>query len=213
MCSCISVLLARAADASFATIERGHHLVDAGDCVACHTDAKGRPFAGGRPIETPFGDHLFAQYHAGPRNRHRRLERTSEFYRAMHEGIRPGRLAALSGFPYPYFTKMTRDDVMAIRAYLNTLPAVKNEPRKPELTWPLNHRVFMRGWDLMFFKPGTFRPDPNKSAEWNRGAYLVQGAGHCGACHTPKNELGGDKTSERAARRRRAELVRAEARR
>ena len=85
---------------------------------------------------------------------------------------------------------------MAIRAYLNTLPAVKNPRKQANLTWPLDHRVVMRGWDLLFFKPGTFRPDPHKSAEWNRGAYLVEGAGHCGACHTPKNELGADKTGE-----------------
>ena len=85
---------------------------------------------------------------------------------------------------------------MAIRAYLNTLPAVKKPRHQAKLTWPLDHRVVMRGWDWLFFKPGTFQPDPHKSAEWNRGAYLVEGAGHCGACHTPKNELGADKTGE-----------------
>jgi mono/diheme cytochrome c family protein len=85
---------------------------------------------------------------------------------------------------------------MAMRAYLNTLPPVNSPRKQPKLTWPLNHRVVMRGWDMMFFHPGAFTPDADKSAEWNRGAYLVQGAGHCGACHTPKNVLGADKTSE-----------------
>ena len=115
----------------------------------------------------------------------------------MHTGIGPDGKRLYPAFPYPYFTKMTRDDVLAIRAYLNTLPAgAAVGGRIPDLIWPLQHRVFMRGWDWLFFKEGTFAPDPQKSAEWNRGAYLVEGAGHCGACHTPKNVLGGDKTSE-----------------
>jgi mono/diheme cytochrome c family protein len=83
-----------------------------------------------------------------------------------------------------------------MRAYLNTLPPVKQQRRESKLPFPLNQRVVMRGWDLLFFDAGTYQPDPNKSAEWNRGAYLVEGAGHCGGCHTPKNVLGGDKSSD-----------------
>jgi mono/diheme cytochrome c family protein len=193
--SLFSVLLAQAEDTSFAKVERGHHLVDAGDCVACHTDAKGKEFAGGRPIETPFGV-IYSPNITPDRETGIGAWSDEDFYRALHNGVRPNGARLYPAFPYPYFTKMTRDDVMAVRAYLKTLPAVKNERRKPDLTWPLNHRVFMRGWDMMFFKPGTFQPDPHKSAEWNRGAYLVEGPGHCGGCHTPKNELGADKTSE-----------------
>ena len=114
----------------------------------------------------------------------------------MHAGIGPDGTRLYPAFPYPYFTKMTRDDVMAVRAYLNTLQPIARMRPDSKLTWPLNHRVFMRGWDWMFFTPGTFAPDPNRSAQWNRGAYLAEGPGHCGACHTPKNALGGDKSGE-----------------
>ena len=102
---------------------------------------------------------------------------------------------------------------MAIRAYLNTLPPVQRTSARNELTWPLNYRVLMRGWDWMYFDARHLQPDPNKSAEWNRGAYLVEGAGHCGACHTPKNIAGADESEQQAARRRIAELVRAQDRR
>ena len=99
-------------------------------------------------------------------------------------------------FPYPNFTKLTRQDILAIRAYLATLTPVRNTPRAPELRWPLNYRVVMRGWNWLFFKPGILMPDQQKSAEWNRGRYLVEGAGHCGACHTPKNMFGADKRGQ-----------------
>jgi mono/diheme cytochrome c family protein len=190
-----SMLAARAENTSFAQIERGRHLVNAGDCVACHTDAGGKPFAGGRPIETPFGI-IYSPNITPDRETGIGAWSDEDFYRAMHNGVRRDGKRLYPAFPYPYFTRMTRDDVLAVRAYLKTLPAVKNEPREPELTWPLGYRVVMRGWDWLFFKPGTFRPEPNKSAEWNRGAYLVEGPGHCGACHTPKNQLGADKTSD-----------------
>jgi mono/diheme cytochrome c family protein len=187
---------AQAADTSFATIERGRNLVNAGDCVACHTQKDGgTPFAGGRAIETPFGIIYSPNITPDPETGIGAWS-DEDFYRAVHEGRRPDGTRLYPAFPYPYFIKMTRDDVMAIRAYLNTVPAVKNRRREAALTWPLNHRTVMRGWDWMFFKPGAFKPDSNKSAEWNRGAYLVQGAGHCGACHTPKNTLGGDKTDQ-----------------
>jgi mono/diheme cytochrome c family protein len=99
--------------------------------------------------------------------------------------------------PYNYYTKVTREDALAIRAYLNTVPAVQNAVNPNQLPFPLDIRASMLVWNRVFFTPGTFRPDPNKSAEWNRGAYLTEGLGHCGACHTPKNFLGGDKTGER----------------
>ncbi|HEX3708562.1 MAG TPA: c-type cytochrome [Pseudolabrys sp.] len=186
---------AHAADTSFAKIERGRHLVNAGDCVACHTDPNGKPFAGGRPIETPFGT-IYSPNLTPDRETGIGAWSDGDFYRAMHNGVRPDGKRLYPAFPYPYFTKVTHDDVMAIHAYLNTLPPVKNPSRPPGFNWPLNHRVVMRGWDFMFFTPGTFKPDPHKSAEWNRGAYLVEGLGHCGACHTPKNALGADKTRD-----------------
>jgi mono/diheme cytochrome c family protein len=97
-------------------------------------------------------------------------------------------------FPYPNFTKTDPPTTfLAIRAYLATLTPVSNTPPPPELRWPLNYRVVMRGWNWLFFKPGILMPDQQKSAEWNRGRYLVEGVAHCGACHTPKNIFGADK--------------------
>ncbi len=116
-----------------------------------------------------------------------------DFTRALHEGIAPDGSRYYPAFPYPSFTKLARDDMLAIWAYLATLTPVRNEPPAPQLRWPLNYRVLMRGWNWLFFRPGVFEPDQNKSTEWNRGAYLVEGAAHCGACHTPKNMLGADK--------------------
>jgi len=98
--------------------------------------------------------------------------------------------------PYPYFTRMTRNDAIAIRAYLETVPAVKHKVVSNQLPFPFNIRLGMRVWDWLFFREGRFEPSPGKSAEWNRGAYLVEGPEHCGACHTPKNLLGGDRTSQ-----------------
>jgi mono/diheme cytochrome c family protein len=190
-----AAMSAQAKDTSFALIQRGRHLVDAGDCVACHTAKGGKPFAGGRPIVTPFGT-IYSLNITPDRETGIGGWSDEDFYKAMHFGVAPGGKRLYPAFPYPYFTKLTRDDVMAMRAYLATLPAVKNPPRALDIPFPLNQRVMMRGWNWLFFDPGTFRPDPRKSAEWNRGAYLVQGAGHCGACHTPKNFLGGDKSDQ-----------------
>jgi mono/diheme cytochrome c family protein len=99
-------------------------------------------------------------------------------------------------FPYPNFTNITLHDVLAIRAYLSTLTPVRNTPPPPQLRFPLNYRVVMRGWNRLFFKPGSFEKNPQKSDESNRGAYLVEGAAHCGACHTPKNIFGADKRGQ-----------------
>jgi cbb3-type cytochrome c oxidase subunit III len=185
-----------AQNASFEKLQRGKYLVDAGDCVSCHTKPQdGKPFAGGRPIETPFGT-IYSPNITPDRDSGIGAWSDDDFYRAVHSGIGPDGKRLYPAFPYPYFTKMTREDVLAMRAYLNTLTPVNNRRPEAELIWPLQYRVFMRGWDWLFFHEGTFAPDPQKSAEWNRGAYLVEGPGHCGACHTPKNALGGDKTSE-----------------
>jgi mono/diheme cytochrome c family protein len=192
----VSVVIARANDISFAQVQRGKYLVDAADCVACHTAEKGTPFAGGRGIETPFGT-IYSPNLTPDRQTGLGAWSDEDFYIAMHFGVAPDGQLLYPAFPYPYFTKVTRDDVMAMRAFLNTLAPAKNQRPPNELIWPLNHRVFMRGWNWMFFKPDEFVPNPRKSAEWNRGAYLVEGPGHCGACHTPKNALGADKTIER----------------
>lgn len=186
---------AAAGEQSFEQVQRGKALVDASDCVACHTQDQKKPFAGGRPIETPFGT-LYSPNITPDRETGIGAWSDDDFYRAMHEGIGPDGTRLYPAFPYPYFTKMKHDDVLAIRAYLNTLEPIANPRPANKLQWPLNYRVFMRGWDLLFFKPGTFMPRTDKTEEWNCGAYLVEGPGHCGACHTPKNLLGADKRSE-----------------
>ena len=193
MCVVGAALDSQAKDTSFADIERGRYLVTAGDCVACHTAENGKPFAGGRPIETPFGT-IHSPNITPDRETGIGTWSGDDFYRALHAGIGPDGTRLYPAFPYPYFTKLTRDDVMAMWDYLGTLEPVRSARRPVDLIWPLDHRVLMRGWNWMFFDEGTFRPDPTRSAEWNRGAYLVEGAEHCGACHTPKNLAGGDRT-------------------
>lgn len=180
---------------SFARIQRGKTLVEAADCISCHTKEGGKPFAGGRMIETPFGN-IYSPNLTPDRETGIGAWSDEDFYNAMHRGIRPDGTKLYPAFPYPYFTKLTRDDVSAIRAYLNTLDSVSNKRLDNALVWPLNHRVFMRGWNMLFFEEGTFVPNPDKSEEWNRGAYLVKGAAHCGACHTPKNILGADEQDQ-----------------
>jgi mono/diheme cytochrome c family protein len=114
----------------------------------------------------------------------------------LRHGIRADGSRLYPAMPFTFYTKMSRDDVKAIRAYLATLPAVRNPVVSNQLPFPFDIRTSMLAWDALFFRQGEFKPDPNKSFEWNRGAFLVTGPGHCGACHTPKNFLGADKRSQ-----------------
>jgi len=173
-------------------IARGKALTDAGDCASCHTADPAKPFAGGKRIDTPFGS-IYSPNLTPDRDTGLGAWNDDEFYRALRFGVAPDGSRYYPAFPYPNFTKLTRQDILAIRAYLATLTPVRNTPRAPELRWPLNYRVVMRGWNWLFFKPGILMPDQQKSAEWNRGRYLVEGVSHCGACHTPKNVFGADK--------------------
>jgi len=175
-------------------IPRGKELVDAGGCAGCHTIDPAEPFAGGARIDTPFGA-IYSPDLTPDRDTGLGGWSEDDFYRALHNGVAPNGSRYYPVFPYPYFTKMTRDDVMAIRAYLATLTPLQNKPRPPELRWPLNYRVLMRGWDWLFFRAGAFQADPQKSEAWNRGAYLTEAIAHCGACHTPKNVFGADKSA------------------
>jgi mono/diheme cytochrome c family protein len=181
---------------AFALVERGRYLVTAADCAACHTRPDGgAPFAGGRPIETPFGNVIAANI--TPDKQTGIGGWTDEdFDNALRKGIRRDGSRLYPAMPYTSYTKMTRDDVRAIHAYLSTLAPVHNKVQSDALPFPFNIRFGMRAWDLLFFKSGSYQPDNTKSAEWNRGAYLVQGPGHCGACHTPKNFAGGDKSGD-----------------
>jgi mono/diheme cytochrome c family protein len=180
------------AQASADTIARGKALANAGDCTGCHTADSAKPLAGGKRIETPFGG-IYSANLTPDRATGLGGWSDEDFYQALRNGVAPNGSRYYPAFPYPYFSKMTRQDILAIKAYLATLAPVSNTPPPPQLRWPLNYRFLMRGWDWLFFKPGILQPDQQKSAEWNRGRYLVEGAGHCGACHTTKDVFGADK--------------------
>lgn len=180
----------------FTQIEHGRYLATLADCIACHTRPDGgKPFAGGRPIETPFGT-IVSPNITPDRETGIGKWTDAEFDNAVRHGIRRDGARLYPAMPYTAFTKMSRDDVKAIRAYLATVTPVRNAVVANQLPFPFDIRLAMRGWDALFFTAGEFKPDPAKSPQWNRGAFLVNGPGHCGACHTPKNFLGADKTSE-----------------
>ncbi len=180
----------------FNQIERGHYLTTVGDCAACHTlPGSGHAFAGGRPVETPFGTLIAPNITPDPQTGIGAWT-DQEFVNALTRGTGRHGMRLYPAMPYTYYTKLTRDDALAIRAYLNTIPAVHNPVKSDQLPFPFSMRWTMALWDELFFTPGTFHPDPHKSAQWNRGAYLAEGPGHCGMCHTPKNFLGADDTNK-----------------
>lgn len=180
---------------SSAQVARGEYLVRAGDCEYCHTEPNGKPFAGGRAIATPFGVIYSINITPDPDTG---IGGWSEqdFYKALHSGISRGGSRLYPAFPYPWFTKVTRADVDAIKAYLETVTPVVQNDKTNGLPWILRWRGELFGWNLLFLDEGEYKSDAAQSAQWNRGAYLVQGLAHCGACHTPDNWLGGTKHRE-----------------
>jgi mono/diheme cytochrome c family protein len=187
---------ARAGDQDFTQVEKGRYLATAADCVACHTIQNGgKPFAGGRSIETPFGNitspNITPDAETGIGS-----WTEKQFDDAVRNGVRPDGIRLYPAMPYTSYTKMSHNDVVAIRAYLNTVEPVRHTIVANTLPFPFNIRTSMWVWDALYFSPGEFKPNPQKPADWNRGAFLVEGPGHCAACHTPKSLLGGDKTSE-----------------
>ncbi len=194
LCSAVASA-AMAAEPSPELIAYGKALVEAGDCAGCHTADTAKPFAGGKHIDTPFGA-IYAPNLTPDRDTGIGAWTDADFTRAVRYGTAPDGSLYYPAFPYSYFTKMTKDDTLAIRAYLGTLAPVVSRNKPPELRWPLSYRGLMRAWNYLFFKPGLFEPDQGKSAAWNRGGYLVTGLGHCGACHTPKNYFGADKAAQ-----------------
>src|ERR1700756_3505727 len=191
LCSAFASLPARA-EPSDEMIAHGKAKVEASDCGSCHTADPAKPFGGGKRIDTPFGA-IYSPNLTPDRETGIGGFSDEDFRRALRNGVAPDGSRYYPAFPYPNFTKLTRGDLLAIRAYLATLTPFHNTERPPELRWPLNYRVVMRAWDFLFFRPGIFEPDQQKSTQWNRGGYLVTGAAHCGTCHTPKNIFGADK--------------------
>ena len=174
-----------------ATIRRGAQLASAGYCIECHTASRGQSFAGGYPVPTPFGTIYGSNITPDPESG---IGRWSEaaFARALHQGIARDGSHLYPAFPYTHFTRVSDADVRAIYAYLMTLPPIHSIVPAPKLPFPLDIRLVMAGWNLLFFDAGRFKPSPGRSAEWNRGAYLAEGLGHCSACHTPRNIFGAE---------------------
>src|SRR6202047_3029874 len=177
-----------------ALVKRGRDLAALGNCNDCHTVRGGKAFAGGLPVPTPFGtiysSNITPDADTG-------IGRWSEaaFRRAMRSGVNREGQHLYPTFPYDHFTNVSDQDDAALYAFLMTRPAVNAPARANELSFPLDQRFVIAGWKLLFLRRGSYQPDSSKSAEWNRGAYLVEGLAHCGACHTPRNALGAERTS------------------
>ena len=177
-----------------ALIKKGEYLAQAGDCIACHTKPGGLPFAGGLPISTPFGiiysPNITSDKHYGIGN-----WTLAQFAKAMREGVAPDGSNYFPVFPYPYFNKLSNEDIAALKAYFDAVPPVPLANKPVDMPIPFRWRFMQFFWKLMFFdfNKGVFKLDPQQSAQWNRGAYLVEGLGHCGMCHTPLNPLGAPK--------------------
>jgi mono/diheme cytochrome c family protein len=191
LCSAVATAAADN-EPSAETIAKGKALTEIGDCASCHTADPAKPFAGGKRIDTPFGG-IYSPNLTPDRETGIGAWSDANFTRALRYGEAPDGSLYYPAFPYTYFTRMTKDDTLAIRAYLATLAPVRNAVKPPDLRWPFGYRVLMRAWNYLYFRPGLFEPDQSKSAQWNRGGYLVTGLAHCGACHTPKTFLGADK--------------------
>lgn len=177
-----------------AVIAKGRYLATAGDCVSCHTAHGGQPYAGGRMLPTPFGNipapNITPDANTGIGQWH-----FSDFWRALHEGIGRSGEPLYPAFSYTSFTKVRRDDAIAMFAYLRSLQPVHQSNASLQLRFPYNHRSSLDAWRAIYFKASVYQADPSKSASWNRGAYLVQGLGHCNECHAPRDAWGGLSTN------------------
>jgi len=168
-------------------LEHGRYVFYAAGCISCHT--RDQLMAGGRPVVTPFG--TFYPPNATPQREYG-IGRWSkeDFIRALREGLNPQGEHYYPAFPYPSYTRMTHQDMLALYAYLMSLPESSREIRPHNLHWPFSSRLMMSFWKARRFAPGEFSADPEKSTQWNRGAYLADALGHCGECHTPRDYMG-----------------------
>jgi mono/diheme cytochrome c family protein len=192
----LSVLTAQIPDGADAEILRhGQELMRAGDCVSCHMRKGGEPLSGGLGLKTPFGVIYSSNITPDPETGIGRWT-ADQFYRAMHDGHGANGENLYPAFPYPWFRRMSRTDDDALLAYIKTTPPVRYAPPANQLIFPLNFRSLVAGWNMLFLKSENVTSASEKSEVWNRGAYLVNGPGHCGACHTPKNVFGADKAGQ-----------------
>ena len=174
-----------------ALVTRGEYVLRAAGCGACHTQPEnaGPWLAGGRKLETPFGIFYPPNITPDPRSGTGRWD-LQDLTRALREGVGPGGLHFYPVFPYPSYAGMRDEDVLALQTYLESVPAVAKKNRPHELPWFFRFRIVNRLWKLLFHSPRPFPERTDKSRQWNRGAYLVNVLGHCGACHTPRNRFG-----------------------
>lgn len=172
-------------------LERGRYLTHAGGCVTCHTeDADDAvPFAGGRAMETPFGTFYSPNITPDAATGIGGWS-DNDFINAFWEGVSPDGEHYFPAFPYTSYTGARREDLLAIKTYLFSLEPVENQSPEHDLAWYMSSRLAAGAWKALNFEPGRFAPDPERDAEWNRGAYLVRHLGHCGECHTPRSATG-----------------------
>lgn len=183
-------------------LANGEKIFNAGGCSSCHAaPAKGKAcddpksgnrldLAGGRCLRTDFGT-FYAPNISPDRKSGIGAWSELEFVNAMLRGVSPSGEHYYPAFPYASYEHMTLSDVRDLKAYLDTLPAVQSKNIPHELSFPYSIRWGLGFWKLLYLDGKTFKPDPTKSDEINRGAYLVQGPGHCGECHTPRDSFGG----------------------
>jgi mono/diheme cytochrome c family protein len=194
-CVLLSPSIARAEPAAQSALEReGLYLARAGDCIACHTKPGGALFAGGLAMPTPFGT-LYSPNITPDKNTGIGTWSAASFYAMMHTGRSPDGGLLYPAMPFGAYTKVTRADSDAIFAYLQSVPPVAAANTPNALRFPYDNRSLILGWRTLFFTEGTYATDTAKSAEWNRGAYLVGGLGHCAMCHSAMNALGGNSQS------------------
>jgi mono/diheme cytochrome c family protein len=187
----LHVLPAVGAEPAGDPVARGRAVLEAAGGCTCHTnfDEDGPPLAGGRPMSTPFGVYFSTNLTPDVETGLGRWS-DADFLRAMREGRAPDGSAYFPVFPYTSFTGMTDDDLLALKAYLFSLPPVKRENRAPDAWPPFSWRIAASAWQWLFFAPQRFTPDPSRTPAWNRGAYLVHAVAHCGECHTPRTSAG-----------------------
>ncbi|HEX9591584.1 MAG TPA: cytochrome c [Bradyrhizobium sp.] len=181
-----------------ALVKRGRDLAAIGNCNDCHTVRGGKNFAGGLPVPTPFGTIYSSNITPDAETGIGRWPEAA-FRRAMRSGVDRDGQHLYPTFPYDHFTNVTDEDDQALYAYLMTRQPVHAPARANQLAFPLDQRFVIAGWKLLFLRRGTFQPDSAQSAEWNRGAYLVEGLAHCGSCHTPRNALGAERATAQFA--------------
>jgi len=172
-----------------ANIARGAYLARAGDCIACHTARGGVAYAGGRALDTPFG-RFYGPNLTPDRDTGIGAWSADDFWNALHNGIAPSGRLLYPAFPYTNYTKVTRADSDALFAYFRSLPPQRQANRPHDVRFPYDQQALLAGWRLLYFRPAGYAQQPARSASWNRGAYLVEGLGHCSACHSARNGLG-----------------------